>query len=474
MQNRSSTVWWWLSLDSAVAIWATFLCIVGERRFGHSETLQSALAERLSIKNFLLFGVFLILWTGIHQLSGLYVEGKAAGKPVLTFRVVAASALGSIFFLVFPLFSNGNQSPVFVPVTIFFLAALLGSLGVRAVVWPLLPQVHGALTRPIRTLIVGSGPIARKVYRSLIAEPKDLYRPLGFVDSIGPHTSELPSLILGDLDSLEQILMTTPVDEVIVALPLRSCYDQIQQSIHICERAGIAVTYDLAIFSHRFGFSHLHQRSLQPYVSWRPSRVEEFIGSKRAIDLLGAAAVLTVLFPLLVAVAVAIKLSSPGPVMFVQERCGLNKQRFRMFKFRTMVADAEVQQAALECRNEAHGPVFKIRNDPRVTPLGRLLRKTSLDELPQLINVLKGEMSLVGPRPLPLRDVAKFTDPWLMRRFSVKPGLTCLWQVQGRSDTSFDQWIAFDLEYIDTWSPLLDCKILLLTIPAVLRGSGAM
>jgi lipopolysaccharide/colanic/teichoic acid biosynthesis glycosyltransferase len=145
-----------------------------------------------------------------------------------------------------------------------------------------------------------------------------------------------------------------------------------------------------------------------------------------------------------------------------------------MYKFRTMIEGAERQQTALEAENEAIGPNFKIRHDPRITRVGKVLRKTSMDELPQLFNILRGDMSLVGPRPLPVRDVQRFTESWLMRRFCVKPGLTCLWQINGRSNTGFEQWIAYDLEYIDTWSPLLDLKILLLTVPAVVRGSGAM
>jgi lipopolysaccharide/colanic/teichoic acid biosynthesis glycosyltransferase len=144
-----------------------------------------------------------------------------------------------------------------------------------------------------------------------------------------------------------------------------------------------------------------------------------------------------------------------------------------MFKFRTMVVDAEARQAALEKLNEAQGPVFKIKDDPRITSIGRFLRKMSLDELPQLFNVLRGEMSIVGPRPLPLRDVGKFEESWLLRRFSVRPGLTCLWQASGRSNTSFAEWIRLDLEYIDRWSLLLDFKILLMTVPAVLKGRGA-
>jgi lipopolysaccharide/colanic/teichoic acid biosynthesis glycosyltransferase len=168
-----------------------------------------------------------------------------------------------------------------------------------------------------------------------------------------------------------------------------------------------------------------------------------------------------------------VRRSGPGPVLFVQQRYGYNRRQFPMYKFRTMVADAEQRQASLESQNEAAGPVFKIRGDPRITPVGRVLRKTSLDELPQLFNVLKGDMSLVGPRPLPVRDVSRFNEARLMRRFSVRPGITCLWQVNGRSDTNFDRWVQLDLDYIDNWSLTLDAQILVKTVPAVLAGNGA-
>ena len=194
---------------------------------------------------------------------------------------------------------------------------------------------------------------------------------------------------------------------------------------------------------------------------------------KQAFDVLAAAAGLVVLAPLMLVVAVAIKLTSPGPIIYAQDRCGHQKRPFRMFKFRSMVADADTRQRVLEERNEANGPVFKIRNDPRITPLGHLLRRSSLDELPQLWNVLRGEMSLVGPRPLPWRDVRRITRPADMRRFSMRPGLTCLWQVRGRSNLDFDRWVELDLEYIDNWSLALDAQILLKTIPAVLSGNGA-
>jgi lipopolysaccharide/colanic/teichoic acid biosynthesis glycosyltransferase len=173
-------------------------------------------------------------------------------------------------------------------------------------------------------------------------------------------------------------------------------------------------------------------------------------------------------------VAIAIKLSSPGPIFFRQQRSGQNGRPFTLFKFRTMVTNAEQYKHELEAMNEMSGPVFKLTNDPRVTAVGRFLRKYSLDELPQLWNVLRGDMSLVGPRPLPVDEVKRFSDLAHRRRLSVKPGLTCLWQIGGRNQIfDFKEWVRLDLEYIDNWSLWLDVKILLLTIPAVLRGTGA-
>jgi exopolysaccharide biosynthesis polyprenyl glycosylphosphotransferase len=194
---------------------------------------------------------------------------------------------------------------------------------------------------------------------------------------------------------------------------------------------------------------------------------------KRMLDFTVALTALIVLSPVLVGAAILIILTSPGPVFFIQRRVGLNKRVFPVYKFRTMVADAEQKIRELEHLNEVSGPVFKITKDPRITPLGRFLRKTSLDELPQLINVLKGDMSLVGPRPLPVRDYEGFSKDWQRRRFSVRPGITCLWQVSGRSSIPFEQWMELDLQYIDKWSLWLDLRILIQTIPAVLKGEGA-
>jgi exopolysaccharide biosynthesis polyprenyl glycosylphosphotransferase len=206
------------------------------------------------------------------------------------------------------------------------------------------------------------------------------------------------------------------------------------------------------------------------YQKARPDRPALLL--KALLDRVLAAAGLAVLAPLMVVIAILVRFTSRGPALFVQERAGLNGRAFRMLKFRTMRADAESDRAALLDANEMDGPVFKIANDPRVTPLGRFLRRTSLDELPQLLNVLAGHMSLVGPRPLPLFETRELTGTD-RRRLSMRPGLTCLWQVSGRNDLTFREWMALDLQYVDNWSVTMDLAILVRTIPALLSGRGA-
>jgi exopolysaccharide biosynthesis polyprenyl glycosylphosphotransferase len=267
--------------------------------------------------------------------------------------------------------------------------------------------------------------------------------------------------------------MRTVVDEVLIALPIKSRYAQIQQAIEECERAGVQSRYSPNLFPSRLARPRLETPGGQPAIAMKVVSDDYRLVVKRAMDILLSSIGLMAIAPLLAAIAVAVKVTSKGPVIFGQERYGWRKRRFTMYKFRTMVTDAEALQGTLESRNEAVGPVFKIQNDPRVTPLGRFLRKSSLDELPQLWNVLRGDMSLVGPRPLPMRDVHRFENAWLMRRFSVVPGVTGLWQVSGRSNLTFDEWVRLDLEYIDRWSLSLDFDILRRTLPAVLRGTGA-
>jgi exopolysaccharide biosynthesis polyprenyl glycosylphosphotransferase len=332
-----------------------------------------------------------------------------------------------------------------------------------------------------RLLLVGSNQRSLAFAQRVKGKPQLGYHIMGYIDDACPlggayqaHDTDLP--YLGSLRDFDDVIDKSEIDEVVIALPIRSFYEPMKRIIESCECQGIQVHllsdfFQLHIARARSGeFDGIPLLTLSSNtLSFWPAYL------KRAFDVVVAGALLALLSPLFLFIALAIKLLSPeGPVFFIQRRVGYNRRHFNMIKFRTMVPDAERLQKELEALNEAHGPVFKIKDDPRITPVGRILRKTSLDELPQLFNVLRGDMSLVGPRPLPLRDVERFEENYLKRRFSVKPGITCLWQVNGRSETtSFDEWIEQDLAYIDHWSFILDLKILAKTIPAVFKGTGA-
>lgn len=273
---------------------------------------------------------------------------------------------------------------------------------------------------------------------------------------------------------LEALVAREPVDEVFITLSREKHGHLLDAIVSLCEEQGIIVRVQSEPFELRIARWQVDELGGVPIVTIRSGPQDSWqLMAKRLIDIFGSAVLLIALAPILALVALLIRLDSPGPVFYIQQRVGLNRRRFRLFKFRTMAVGADAQQPMLESLNEAEGPVFKIKDDPRITRIGRILRRYSLDELPQLFNVFKGEMSLVGPRPLPIRDIERIDARWHKRRLSVKPGVTCLWQVNGRSDVSFDHWVRMDLEYIDKWSLGLDMKILLKTIPAVVKGSGA-
>jgi exopolysaccharide biosynthesis polyprenyl glycosylphosphotransferase len=273
---------------------------------------------------------------------------------------------------------------------------------------------------------------------------------------------------------LESVIAREPVDEVFITLPREKYGHMIDAIVHLCEEQGIIVRVQTEPFDLKIARWQVDELGGVPMVTIRSGPPGGWqLLAKRLIDMCGSAVLLIALAPLLAVVALLIKLDSPGPVLYTQQRVGLNRRRFTLFKFRTMAEGADTQQAMLERLNEKDGPIFKIKDDPRITRIGRFLRHYSIDELPQLFNVFKGEISLVGPRPMSLRDVQRIDIRWHRRRFSVKPGITCLWQVNGRSDVSFDHWVQMDLEYIDNWSMGLDLKILLKTIPAVVKGTGA-
>jgi exopolysaccharide biosynthesis polyprenyl glycosylphosphotransferase len=282
------------------------------------------------------------------------------------------------------------------------------------------------------------------------------------------------SLEKASVEELVQLLHEHAVNGVIIAAK-HSSLDQVESFVRAAELEGVETWLVADFFKteiSRASFDDFYGRPVMvfrstPEVSWQSV-------AKQVLDYVVAAIALVVLALPMAVIALLIKITSPGPVLFRQLRSGLNGAPFTMYKFRTMVTDAEQRKHELERLNEMQGPVFKITNDPRVTPLGRLLRRFSLDELPQLFNVLRGEMSIVGPRPLPVDEVRRIHDPAHRRRLSVKPGLTCLWQISGRNQIrDFREWVRLDLEYIDNWSLWLDLKILFRTIPAVLSGKGA-
>jgi exopolysaccharide biosynthesis polyprenyl glycosylphosphotransferase len=271
-----------------------------------------------------------------------------------------------------------------------------------------------------------------------------------------------------------EMLHEASVDIVVFSLEER-VFPQVREALLACEAEGVEAWVSADFIQTLFTRVQFDQFAGEPLLIYRttPAISWELV-LKRVLDVTGSFVLLVVGAPLMLLIAILIRLDSPGPVFFSQSRSGLHGRPFSMHKFRTMVTNAEQARAELEDRNEMSGPVFKVQNDPRVTRLGRLLRRTSADELPQLWNVIRGEMSLVGPRPLPLYETANFGDISQRRRMSVRPGLTCLWQIEGRNRISnFKDWVQLDLEYIDRWSLWLDVQILLRTVPVVLFGWGA-
>jgi exopolysaccharide biosynthesis polyprenyl glycosylphosphotransferase len=436
------------------------------------DSLINLLAIRLSVEHFVVLTICWIVWRAIFCYSGLYtwqhirsLEG-VIGRLMFSVGICAVVA-GSVIAL------SWHHGHFWRNTILFCLITNAGLLLLRVLCGIYQLHIRPYFSRVRNVVIVGSGSHAERVYRDLISHPEWRYKLLGFVYDRPLSTPELTNRMLGRIGNLEEILMRQVVDEVVITLPMKSHYNEIVRVIEICERSGVQLQYCADLFETSITkqiYSEEHDyRSVVLKMVYDDYRKHV----KRALDVIGSAMGMILLSPLMLLVAISIKGTSRGPVLFKQERYGLNKRTFCIYKFRSMVDGAEAAQATLEHMNQNSGPVFKIFADPRVTKLGTFLRKTSIDELPQLFNVLMGDMSLVGPRPLNTRDVGRFSEAWLMRRFSVKPGLTCLWQVSGRSNISFDRWIALDLHYIDHWSLLLDMKILVMTVPAVIRGRGA-
>ena len=323
-------------------------------------------------------------------------------------------------------------------------------------------------------LLVGTGPKATKLAEFLEAHPHWGFHVVGYLDDDNGgeirRSNRWPCL--GKITDLEPTLIREVVDELIFVIE-KGKLGEYEEALLVAERHGVRAHVSLDIFPHVLARPVLEELDGIPLLSFTttPSNPMQLV-VKRAIDLTLSLALFLLTLPIQLIAALAIKMSSPGPIFFRQVRCGLNGRHFRLLKFRTMEAGAEERLSEISHLNEMTGPVFKVSRDPRLTPVGRWLRRVSVDELPQLINVIIGDMSLVGPRP-PLPEEVSRYEPWQRRRLSMNPGMTCLWQISGRNDLDFDRWMELDLKYIDTWSPMLDLKILLKTVPAVLSGRGA-
>ncbi|MBA3867340.1 MAG: sugar transferase [Solirubrobacterales bacterium] len=326
-----------------------------------------------------------------------------------------------------------------------------------------------------RTVIVGSGMVADRLADRLNRHTEFGLETIGLVDD-DVHTinaaQELPTL--GSLDQLKRVLIDSKIDRVIIAFS-RASHQQLLSCIRICRDQRVAVDIVPRLFELLDGAQSMNQIGGLPLLSigapplTRASRI-----AKRGLDVAIATIILVVLSPLLIAVAIAIRIDSRGPVFFRQVRVGRGKTEFRLFKFRSMYSDAEERKRQFEEENEStDGVMFKIKRDPRITRVGRFLRRSSIDELPQLINVVRGEMSLVGPRPLILDESKHAAQNWHARRLDLRPGITGLWQVSGRSDLPFQEMVRFDYQYVSGWSIARDIEILLATIPVVLSGRGA-
>ena len=431
---------------------------------------------RIKLFNILVFLGMFYSWHVIFRIFGSYGSrrlGNRKEEGVVALKAVSASVL--MVGIVAAILRVKMITPDFI--VIFWVIAAFTILLSRLALREFLKRVriHGRNLRNL--LIVGTNPRAVEFASAIEGRPELGYQLIGFVDQPWSGNQEFGksgNSIVADLDHFSDFLRECVVDEVAIALPLRSFYSQAARVVALCQEQGVIVRVLASIFDLPKGWEHKGQFEGMPVATLSPRVSDGWpMACKRLLDLTVSSLLLIVLAPVFLVVTLLIKCDSPGPAFFIQERVGLNKRRFRMYKFRTMVNGAEKKQFELESSNEADGPVFKIRDDPRITRFGKWLRKTSIDELPQFLNVLKDDMSLVGPRPLPIRDYLAFDQDWVRRRFSVRPGITCLWQVNGRSSVSFHDWMKLDLHYIDHWSLWLDLKLLAKTIPAVLKGVGA-
>jgi exopolysaccharide biosynthesis polyprenyl glycosylphosphotransferase len=469
------------SLD-LLLISAAFLCAYGLRDVVLPRMAPGTFPSRLySLPDYLpMLPLALAIWGGLLLSSGRYRSHRTVPLLDEAWAILRVCVTGAILFTLALYLTRWDErlladdrisrfwSLLFAGLSCLFLlteklALRMTSRYVRA---------HGFNNRTV--LIVGTNDAALRIAESIHGHRFWGYRILGFIRNGHAWEESWPPrfAILGEIEDIPRIVESHVVDDVIFAVHRREL-DRLEDLFLSLQEQGIRTRFAMDLFPHTRARVELEELDGMPLLSFATTPTSQLqLMTKRTVDVALASLLLLIGLPIAGLIALTIKLTQGGNVLFRQTRCGLNGRSFTLYKFRTMVEDAEERRRELLHLNEMNGPVFKLKSDPRVTRLGRLLRRFSLDELPQLWNVLRGDMSLVGPRPPIPEEVAQY-QRWQRRRLAMKPGLTCLWQISGRNNVDFDRWMQLDLEYIDSWSPMLDLKILLKTVPVVLSGKGA-
>ena len=412
-----------------------------------------------------------LVWPiALHEL-GLYRSQRRNAVFGFVVRLFSAAMVPTLFLAVALYLSGARVDPIF-PV-VCGLAQALALAGSRLFIFTALRVLRRRGRNFRNLLVIGSGPLAARAKETVESHPAWGLRIVGFVDDAeDPIDPTVDARLTHKLSDFPSLMTTHVIDEVIIACP-RSMLGSITPVVGFCAEVGTPMTLFSDLFGDHLPPPRAGRVGSLAALSFAPvhhSRLQ--LALKRGVDVLGAGILLALASPLVGVSALLIRATSPGPAFYRSYRCGLRGRPFEMLKLRTMYVDADQRKAELAELNEMDGPVFKIRDDPRITPIGRVLRRWSIDETPQFWNVLKGDISLVGPRPPVPAEVEQY-EAFERRRLSMRPGITCLWQVRGRNVVSFDEWVKLDLEYIDNWTVLKDLNILLRTVSAVIRGTGA-
>jgi exopolysaccharide biosynthesis polyprenyl glycosylphosphotransferase len=426
----------------------------------------------ITFRNLISLILLFLTWHAFFQFLAVYTTVKVRLKSQEFLNILKVSSTATFVLLVFSnLFWITFADKLFL--ITFWIGSSIALIITRNIYKYLITKFN---SENAQLLIIGANERALTLTQKLIKTPSLGYNIVGFIDDywIGHDNFNKDHFnLIGKIDDLKEILKKQIIDEVLICLPVKTYYDKINTIINICEEQGVLVRFAINFFDIKISRVFIDYFENTPILTLHSVPINHIqVMIKKLIDFTFSIIILIIISPLFPLIAILIKIDNNGPVFFTQERVGLNKRLFKLIKFRTMVVNAEELKKFIEKDNEISGPVFKIKKDPRLTRIGKFLRRSSLDELPQFINVLKGDMSLVGPRPPLMSEVVQY-ELKNRRRLSMKPGITCIWQISGRNNIPFDKWMELDLEYIDNWSLQTDFEILLKTIPAVIQGVGA-